>query len=143
MLRLPTNQGSTRDSSPEGSSNRTFGLVFAGFFLLLGNLPRLRGGPPRLWALAAAIAFGLLALIWPRALTWPNRVWTKFGLWWHKVTSPVALAAIYVVGVLPVGIVMRLVGQDPLRLKRLPEAETYWIKRTPPGRPDSRMKNQF
>ncbi len=86
---------------------------------------------------------GLLAMIRPRWLTWPNRIWTEFGLLLHKLTSPIALGLIYVIGIIPVGIALRLLGQDPLRLKSRSNLDSYWIHRTPPGRPDMGMKNQF
>ncbi len=120
-----------------------FGLVFAGFFLVIGLLPWLRGGPPQGWALAVAGGFAVLALVWPRVLAGPNRAWMKFGLLLHKVTSPVALAAIYVVGVVPAGLAMRLFGKDPLRLKRDPAAASYWIPRVPPAKAGPGMKRQF
>lgn len=136
---------SAADRAPAtaGSSDRVFGFVFAGFFLVLGVVPRLRGGDVRLWALLTAAGFALIALVFPRALAWPNRGWTKFGALLHRVTSPVALTLIYLVGVAPMGLLMRLFGKDPLRLKPRPELETYWIARVPPARADARMKQQF
>jgi hypothetical protein len=38
---------------------------------------------------------------------------------------------------------MRLVGKDPLRLKRDGGAGSYWIPREPPGPPPDSMSNQF
>ena len=35
--------------------------------------------------------------------------------------------------VLPIGLVMRALGKDLLRLKREPDADSYWIVRAPPG----------
>lgn len=37
-------------------SNRSFGLVFTGFFLLVGLVPLLRHDDPRWWALGASIS---------------------------------------------------------------------------------------
>ena len=34
-------------------------------------------------------------------------------------------------------------GKDPMRLKLEPEADTYWIRREPPGPPPESLKNQF
>ena len=39
------------------SSDRSFGLVFAAVFALIGCWPLLHGRPPRWWALGVAIAF--------------------------------------------------------------------------------------
>ena len=127
----------------EGSSDRTFGLVFAGFFLVLGLVPWLKGGAPRFWALAVAGGIALVAMAFPPLLAWPNWLWTKFGRVLHRITSPLAITAIYVVAIVPTGLLMRLLGKDPLRLKSDSTAETYWIPRVPPARGDARMKNQF
>ena len=45
--------------------------------------------------------------------------------------------------VLPTGLVMRAMGKDLLRLKRQPDAESYWIVRAPPGPAPDTMKDQF
>jgi hypothetical protein len=70
-------------------------------------------------------------------------VWTKFGLALHAVVSPVMLGLIFYLCIAPIGFLMRLSGKDPLRLRYEPDADSYWIKRNPPGpRPDS-FQNQF
>jgi len=45
--------------------------------------------------------------------------------------------------VLPTGLVMRAMGKDLLRLKREPDAASYWIVRAPPGPAPESMKDQF
>jgi hypothetical protein len=40
-------------------------------------------------------------------------------------------------------LLMRLFGKDFLRLKRDPQAKSYWIERTPAGPAPDSMKNQF
>jgi hypothetical protein len=41
------------------------------------------------------------------------------------------------------GVLMRLLGKDPLRLKRDPAAPSYWIPRASTGSGEDAMKNQF
>jgi hypothetical protein len=43
--------------------------------------------------------------------------------------------------VLPTGLVMRAMGKDLLRLKRIPEAKSYWVNRQPPGPAPETMKD--
>jgi len=45
--------------------------------------------------------------------------------------------------VVPMGLVMRLMGKDPLARKPDPALETYWIERAPHGPEPQSMKNQF
>ena len=49
------------------------------------------------------------------------------GIGW--VVSHVVMTAIYFVVITPIGLVGRLFGYDPLRLRLKPDAETYWVDR--------------
>jgi hypothetical protein len=132
-----------RDQHVEGSSNRVFGLVFAGAFLLIAALPLFHGTAPRWWAFGVSATFFGIALLGPDLLAGLNRLWMKLGILLGRVVSPVALGILFYGVLTPLGAAMRLTGKDPLRLKLDPEADSYWIVRTPPGpQPDS-MNNQF
>lgn len=138
-----THENLSLDEEIKGSSDRAFGLVFAAVFLVIALLPLFFSGSPRPWALATAAAFGLVALAAPRLLAWPNRVWLRFGMLLHHVISPLALALVFYLAIMPTGLLMRLFRKDLLRLRREPGATTYWITRTPPGPPPDSLKNQF
>lgn len=129
--------------SIEGSTDRTFGLVFATLFMILALLPLLHGNSVRLWALAASVAILALAVFAARLLRPFNRLWTQFGLLLHRLVGPVALAILFLFVVTPTGLLMRLFRKDPLRLRRDPSASTYWILRTPPGPSADSLRNQF
>lgn len=127
----------------EGSSDRTFGLVFAAVFLIIACWPLFHGESPRWWAVGVTSVFTLLALVKPALLTGLNRLWMKLGILLGKVVSPIALGILFYGVITPIGAVMRLVGKDPLRLKIDPDANSYWIPREPPGPPPDSMTNQF
>jgi hypothetical protein len=57
--------------------------------------------------------------------------------------NPIMMAFLFFGAVLPTGVVMRLLGKDPLRLKRPLDAKSYWIERHPPGPTSESMKDQF
>jgi len=124
----------------EGGSNRNFGLVFCAVFLIIALLPLLGDGGVRIWALVIAALFGAVAFLAPGLLTWPNRLWTKFGLLLGAIVAPLVMILVFFIAVTPIALILRLTGGDPLRLKRDPEAESYWIERTDPIGP---LKNQF
>jgi hypothetical protein len=125
------------------SSNRSFGSVFAGFFLIVAVWPWLRHGQPlRLWALAASAVFLALALFAEQYLAPLNRLWFKLGLKLHAVVSPVIMGLLFFCAVTPMGLLMRAFGNDILMLRRN-EDGTYWIERDPPGPAEGSMKNQF
>jgi len=81
-------------------------------------------------------------LRWTAALAPLNKWWTKLGLLLYRVVSPIVLGLLFYVTLTPIALVMRLLGKDPLRLRRDPDAASYWIDRSPPPAPES-MKNQF
>ncbi len=138
-----THEDLTREHVVEGSSDRAFGWVFAAFFTLIALWPLWRGETPRWWAAGLAAVFALIVLLRPGVLAPLNRQWTRLGVLLGKVVSPVALGLLFYGVIAPLGIVMRLAGKDPLRLKFDRAAASYWISREPPGpKPDS-MSNQF
>jgi len=133
----------TRDHAVKSSSDRGFGLVFAGFFLIVGLGPLISGGAARWWALGLAAAFALVALAAPAALAPANRLWTRVGLLLHRIVNPVVTGLLFFVVVTPTGLLMRVFGKDPLRLRWDRQAASYWIERQPPGPPPDTMSRQF
>jgi hypothetical protein len=49
----------------------------------------------------------------------------------------------FFVVITPMGLVMRAMGKDFLRLRLDPAARSYWIPREPPGPAPESLKNQF
>jgi len=125
-------------------SDRTFGIVFACFFAVAGLWPLVaRAESPRIWALALALLFAVIAAIAPAMLAPLNRLWLKFGELLHRVINPIVIGLIYCLAVVPVGLLMRALGKDILRLKLDPSAASYWIPREPPGPAVGSMSKQF
>lgn len=132
-----------RDDKTKGSSERGFGLVFAAFCAIVAGAQLWLGhGWWPAWT-AGAVAFLGLALFWTAPLKPLNRVWFKFGMLLHAIVSPLVMGLVFFTVVTPIGLVMRMAGKDPLRLKRDPSAATYWIMRAPPGPPPQTMTKQF
>lgn len=127
----------------KSSSNRSFGLVFAVVFGVVALWPLISGEAIRYWAAAISVAFVFAALAFPASLGIANRCWTRLGLLLGHIVSPVALALVYYSTIVPLGLVMRLLGKDPLSLRLDRAATSYWVERVPKARPDESMKNQF
>ena len=87
------------------------------------------GGGYRLWALVIAIAWAVPALMFPAVLAPLNRLWAKFGLVMHKIINPVLMGLIFFLTVVPTGLIMKLLGKDPMRRKFDASATSYWIER--------------
>ena len=125
-------------------SDRSFGLVFAGFFCAGGAAA---GDPRRAAALVGAWRRrrlrGCRAFIAPRLLHPLNRVWFALGLLLHHVVNPVIMAVMFYGAILPMALLLRALGKDLLRLKREPAAASYWIAREPPAPAPRSMNKQF
>src|SRR5215471_7570033 len=124
-------------------SDRNFGLTFAAVFMLVALWPIVHGAPPRYWAIAVAIVFLVAGLLWPALLLPLKRVWFRLGLSLHRVVNPVLMFLIYYGAIVPIGLVLRALGKDLLRLGGDHSAPSYWIARDPPGPADGSMAKQF
>lgn len=132
-----------REQEVKVGSERGFGLVFAAVFTLIALVPLVDGQAVRWWALAVAAVFLVVGLAAPTVLRPLNLLWFKFGLLLYKVVNPLVMALLYYVTIVPIGLLMRLCGKDPLNRTFDPKAESYWIERDPPGPEPTSMKRQF
>ncbi|HEY7364284.1 MAG TPA: SxtJ family membrane protein [Methylomirabilota bacterium] len=127
----------------KAGSDRSFGLVFAGVFVIIALFPLLGGRPVRLWSLIVAGVLVGVAMLRPGLLAPANRLWLAFGLLLHRVTSPLVLGLLFFLVFTPMGFVMRVLRKDPLRVQWDGSAPSYWIPRRPPGPEPDTMRNQF
>ena len=121
------------------STNRSFGVVFFIFFLIVSLWPLINDGNVRLSFLVISITFLILGIINSKILTPLNKLWFKFGLFLGKIFSPIVMGVIFFFVVTPTGIIMRLIGKDLLNLKKN-NSNTYWLEKK---NENSTMKNQF
>jgi len=120
------------------SSNRSFGIVFFTFFLILSLWPLTKGEEIKIGLLIISILFLVLGLIKSKILTPLNILWFKFGILLGRFVSPIVMGIIFFLVVTPTGYIMRLIGKDLLRLKK--NKNSYWIKK---ANYKTTMKNQF
>ena len=130
----------TSNSKINISSNRSFGLVFFVIFLIVALWPLKYEEDIRLWSLVISIIFFILGVINSKLLTPLNKLWFKFGILLGSIVSPIVMGVVYFAVVTPIGVLMRLLGKDLLKMNKIKSASTYWIKR---GKEQSRMKKQF
>ena len=110
------------------SSNRSFGIVFFAFFLIVGLWPIYNYSTIRTWAIVVALIFLILGILNSKHLTPLNKVWTKFGLLLGKIVSPIVMGIIFFIVITPIGFIMKLFGQDLLN-KKYSQNSSYWINR--------------
>ena len=121
------------------SSNRSFGIVFFIFFLIIAIYPLLESGGIRIWSLILSLIFLILGLINSEILTPLKQLWFKFVLLLGRIVSPLVMAIIFFLVVTPTGLLMRIMNKDLLNLK-FNKSKSYWIKK---NEQKSKMKKQF
>lgn len=107
----------------------TTAAIVAALFGVL--LPWLAGFGWPLWPWALALLLALWGLIRPASLRPVYRGWMRFGLLASRIMTPLVLGLVFFLLFLPIGLVMRLAGHDPMRRKLNPRAKTYRV----PSRP--------
>ena len=121
------------------SSNKSFGIVFSVFFLIISIYPLFKGVELRTWSLVISIIFLILGLINSKILTPLNKLWFKFGILLGNFISPIVMGVVFFAVVTPTSFIMRVLGKDLLNLKKN-NRKTYWIEKS---KIKSSMKQQF
>ncbi len=121
------------------NSNRSFGIVFFVVFLIIALWPLMNGESIRYWSAITAAIFLILGLLKSKFLTPLNKLWMKFGELLGKIIAPLVMGIIYFLIVTPIGLFMRLLRKDLLKLK-FNKNKSYWLKRE---KNIDTMKRQF
>jgi hypothetical protein len=116
---------------PSASEERWFGFIPLVFFSIVAALVLWQTGAVRIAAAALLLGAAIAAVYYaspacrrPLYFAWMRLV-SPIG--W--VVSNVALALVYFLIVTPLGLAMRTMRRDPLRLRRRPHASTHWVAR--------------
>jgi hypothetical protein len=122
---------------------KQFALLWLGFFGLMGAYCLWGKGSPAaataFWVVAAA---GLLGYFQPRVLRPVYILWMALALPIGWTVSHLLLLAVYYLVVTPIGLVMRLIGYDPLNRRFDRSAKSYWTQHDP-GAETARYFKQF
>ena len=96
---------------------RNFGLLIGLCFpLIIGWLiPLFTGHEFRIWTLILGIIFIILSVFFPKLLKYPYKYWMKLGYVLGWINGRLILTIIYVIIVVPLGLIMKLFKYDPLR----------------------------
>jgi Saxitoxin biosynthesis operon protein SxtJ len=108
---------------------RNFGLLFGAFLAtLFGVIPLVRHHFMPAWPWIVAALLGLLAFLVPAALVYPHRLWIHLGSALGWLNTRVLLSLVYLLIVVPIALLMRWFGGDPMVRKFEPARDSY---RTP------------
>jgi hypothetical protein len=103
-------------------------LVVAGVLVLVAGWQLYRGRPSASSGLAAAGALLLVCAAIPAAAILFHKWWMTLAGALGYVNSQILLSALFFLVLTPIGLVVRLVGHDPLERKRGNE-KSYWRPR--------------
>jgi Saxitoxin biosynthesis operon protein SxtJ len=140
---LTMHEDFSRSAGVKLSSDRTFGLVWTVFLVLYGLAPLRHAGRVRIWLIVLAGMLLLISVIFSRVLHRPNLWWARVGLLLSRVVNPIVMGLLFYICFVPVGLVNRMRRKDPLHLRIIPSASTYWISREPSGSPPENMTHQY
>ena len=110
-------------------SNRIFGFFFGIVFLILGVFFYEKKIISYLF-LFFSIVFIFLGFLNSTRLKLFNFLWIKLGLTLGAIIAPIVIGFVYYFLISPISLLMRLVGQDPLKIKNKKKVKSYWIKRS-------------
>ena len=112
------------------SDLRSFGLLTGALFVAIFGLvfPFLRHRAYPLWPWIVAIALAIPALVYPRSLRYVHWIWIRIGFVLGWINSRIVLTILFFVVILPMGLLMRAFGRDPVSRKLDPDATTYRIR---------------
>ena len=123
------------------SSNKSFGIVFFIFFLILSSLVYKNNIVLTYFLVFIAFLFLFLAMKKSELLTPLNKIWIKFGILLGKIISPIIMGLVYFSVVYLTKIFLILIKKDILNLKLDKNIHTYWINKN--NNEKSNMENQF
>ena len=109
------------------ASNKSFGIIFSIFFLILGIYPLLKHQDINIIFVLLSLLFLFLGLINSKMLTPLNSNWIKFGIFLGKFISPLVMLIIYFTIVLLTKMFLLIFKKDVLKLKFKNE-DSFWIK---------------
>ena len=123
------------------SSNRSFGIVFSVFFLILALYPLIYENNLNKVFLFISFIFFFLGIFFSKYLSPLNFLWMRLGDILGAVVAPIIMFIIYIIAVIPTGIILQILKKDVLRLKLDKNTASYWIAKD--NKKKNSMKNQF
>ena len=131
-----------KNSEIKISSNKSFGIIFSIFFILVTIYLFYKTNQINVITSTLSIIFLLLGLFNSKILTPLNFVWFKFGILLSRIISPLVMLMIFFAIVTPLAILAKIVRKDFLNLdkKKNIKKSTYWIEKE---KYENSMKDQF
>ena len=112
---------------------RVFGLALGAGLSVLGSILLWRDKSVAPWILGVAATLILIAILRPQTL-WPlEKVFARVARVVTAALTYLVLTLTFILIITPMGLVMRLLGKDPLALKPAPDQPSFWVEVEPDG----------
>lgn len=115
----------------KGPSNKNFGFTVGGIFgaialikITFFSFSVLAG---IFFAIAAVLITG--AAVKPDLLTPLNKAWMGLAKILFHIVNPVIMFLLFCVAFIPAGMIMKVIGYDPMKRKFDKDAKTYWVEK--------------
>ena len=120
------------NANPSRRELQQFAAIwFPAFWALVGVLVYWRGNAPTIacWIWGVALLITVIGCVRPSFMRCPfvGMLAVTFPIGW--VVSHVVLGVTYYAVLTPIGLIMRLLGRDPLSRRFESGAESYWVTR--------------
>ena len=111
------------------SSSKSFGYLFFGIFLALAVWVYVKNQNLNYWLIGTSVVFLVLTLIKSKLLDVLNDLWIKFGELLGKIIAPIVMSIVFFLIVTPIGLVLKIVKKDLLKLK-FNNDKSYWVEKS-------------
>jgi hypothetical protein len=106
-------------------SNKNFGITFGFIFFIFFVYIFLKKNDVNQYLIILSFIFFILGFLNSKLLEPLNKAWQKLGLILGGIISPIFLALLYLLTVIPTGIIMKIRKKNLLDLKK-ENKQTYW-----------------
>ncbi|HYW79699.1 MAG TPA: SxtJ family membrane protein, partial [Thermoguttaceae bacterium] len=124
------------NKNPSRRDLTIFGLIWLVFYGVVGGIVWGKSGSTTAATVIWALAVGVPVVGWlvPSLMrvVYLGMCYVSYPI--GLVVSHVILAIVYFLVITPIGLLMRMLGHDPMHRRFDPDAETYWIPREQPER---------
>tara|TARA_B100001248_G_C27367660_1_gene449899 strand:+ start:339 stop:737 length:399 start_codon:yes stop_codon:yes gene_type:complete len=104
-----------------------FGLIMGfGLPIIVGFLiPFINGHGFQVWTIWVGLFFLVIGIIKPKILIIPYRLWMNLGKALGFINSKLILGLVFISVLIPISFLMKIIGHDPLKIKKNKNKKTY------------------
>ncbi|MCY4159364.1 MAG: SxtJ family membrane protein [Bacteroidetes bacterium] len=122
---------------------RWFGITIGLALLVIAGILYWRDISGIIVAASAGILLFIIGMLAPKLLGPLYKPWMMLAIILGFIMTRILLFGIFVFLFIPTGLLMRLLGRDPLRRKLDPDSETYWIPKQYDTRIPERLERYY